>query len=105
MAKSIERSSWTNGYREARKVGFEPWVTDAAAHYRPPPLLETLTSAVHNDLGLNVLRTWPTLFDGTNTPHELPKWWKPTADVDVLICGGKKLPRGLSHAFADLDAT
>lgn len=92
MATSIESTSWKNGYRESRTAGPTPWVAEVAAHYQSPPSSEILTSDIHNDLGLNILRTWPTIYYGTNTPHDLPAWWRPHSEVDVLICGGKLIP-------------
>lgn len=61
--------------------------------YISPPSKELVTSQAHNELGINIIRTWPTLYDGTNNPHGLPTWWKPSRDVDVLIVGGKNIPR------------
>lgn len=92
MAKSIETSSWNNRYREPGATDFTPWAAEAAAHYKAPPSSERLTSEAHNDLGLNLLRTRPTMYNGTNSPHDLPKWWRPSSEVDVLICGGMILP-------------
>lgn len=95
MARSVLPSTWANGFREPgrgapwlTKTSFAMEVEDKEPHYSTPPSSETLTSGVHNELGLNVLRTWPTIYEGTNTPHELPDWWKPSSQVDVLICGG-----------------
>lgn len=92
MAKSIPPFSWKNGYRETGEG--RPWATEARngagkeSHYVTPPFAEPLTSIAHNDLGLNTLRTWPTIYNGTSSPHGLPEWWKPSEEVDVLICGG-----------------
>jgi phenol 2-monooxygenase len=100
MATSLTPSRYDNGYREA-SVG-KPWEKkrsnggDEEANYDPPPSVELLTSPVHNSLGLNVLRTWPTLYDGTNSPHGFPEWWKPAKKVDVLIAGAG--PSGLQVA-------
>ncbi|KAJ5170458.1 uncharacterized protein N7500_003241 [Penicillium coprophilum] len=44
------------------------------------------------------LRTWPTLYDGTASPHGVPEWWKPLNQVDVLICGAG--PSGLEVALS-----
>lgn len=95
MAKSVPAYTWKNGFREPGEKF--PWKTDSVEivedkeepHYVTPPTSEILTSNVHNSLGLNTLRTWPTIFDGTKSPHGLPEWWKPSSNVDVLICGGK----------------
>lgn len=96
MAKSVLPSTWENGFKEPGKGA--PWVAESSVaneaedeelHYTTPPSSEILTSEVHNELGLNVLRTWPTIYDGTNTPHDLPEWWAPSSEVDVLVCGGE----------------
>lgn len=96
MAKSVLPATWENGFKEPGKGA--PWVVETSVpesledeepHYTTPPSADILTSGVHNELGLNVLRTWPTIYDGTNTPHGLPDWWKPSSKVDVLICGGE----------------
>ncbi|KAF2129697.1 FAD binding domain-containing protein [Dothidotthia symphoricarpi CBS 119687] len=63
-----------------------------------PPSKEVVTSSRHNAIGINVLRTWPTLYDGTNTPHGIPSWWKPQQEIDVLICGAG--PSGLEVAIS-----
>jgi phenol 2-monooxygenase (NADPH) len=108
MAKSIQSFTWKKGFREAGEG--RPWATEEdrngyvnghgngngngngvvkeQSHYVTPPFAEALTSTVHNDLGLNTLRTWPTIYNGTSSPHGLPGWWKPSGEVDVLICGG-----------------
>lgn len=109
MAKSIKSFSWKNGFREAGEG--RPWATEdrngygngdangyehvngngavkEQSHYVTPPFVEPLTSTVHNDFGLNTLRTWPTMYNGTSSPHGLPEWWDPSGEVDVLICGG-----------------
>jgi phenol 2-monooxygenase (NADPH) len=92
MAKSIPPFSWKNGFRQAGEG--TPWATEGrngggkASHWVTPPFEETETSTVHNDFGLNTLRTWPTMYNGTSSPHALPEWWNPSGEVDVLICGG-----------------
>lgn len=96
MATSVQPHSWKNGFRQPSERTHwalkEKYVIDEKdeAHYVTPPSSEILTSTVHNSLGLNTLRTWPTIYDGTSSPHELPAWWKPSAEVDVLICGGRQ---------------
>lgn len=95
MAKSVEPFTWKNGFRQPAKG--TPWIPEREdvigeeheAHYVVPPSVEQLTSTVHNALGLNSLRTWPSIFDGTNSPHGVPEWWKPSSEVDVVISGGK----------------
>lgn len=93
MASSIQPFSWKNGFREPGQG--TPWLSERLngtleeqGHYVTPPSSEILTSTVHNDIGFNVLRTWPTLYDGTSNPHGLPDWWQKKGEVDVLICGG-----------------
>ena len=61
------------------------------SHYVTPRYNEPLSSIVHNSLGSNVIRTWPTIYNGTESPHGLPYWWKPQTKVDVLICGGTRI--------------
>lgn len=89
MAHSVLPCHFRNGFRQPAT---EPhWtVRDEAdgVTYEPPPSTEIVTSSGHNDLGINVLRTWPTLYDGTASPHGIPEWWNPPSKVDVLIVGG-----------------
>jgi len=94
MARSLPPTTWKNGFAEPRSSAI--WADSAhhltegedKAHYATPPAQEPLTSSVHNSFGLNVLRTWPTLCNGTESPHNKPDWWQPSKEVDVLICGG-----------------
>lgn len=94
MAKSLAPTTWQNGF--AQPVKWARWCEEnynntesgTQSHYNYPPSEEPLSSTVHNALGLNVLRTWPTLYNGTETPHDIPDWWQPSKEVDVLICGG-----------------
>lgn len=94
MARSLQPFTWQNGFQES--LPYAPWEIEAKSGQRQessydlPPSKEQLTSNVHNSFGLNVMRTWPTLFDGTNSPHGLPSWWQPPDKVDVLICGGTR---------------
>lgn len=92
MAKSISPFTWERGFREPSSG--MPWQWEPASDaendaYITPPSKELLTSTAHNSLGINVLRTWPTIFDGTNNPHGMPQWWNPESEVDVLIVGGE----------------
>ncbi|KAL9576491.1 MAG: hypothetical protein Q9212_007054 [Teloschistes hypoglaucus] len=95
MARSLPSYTWERGFREP--LPYAPWDTERRQsnehgqeqNYHLPPSKEQLTSTVHNPLGLNVMRTWPTLYDGTNSPHGIPTWWNPSNEVDVLICGDK----------------
>ncbi|KAL6711558.1 hypothetical protein ACN47E_004492 [Coniothyrium glycines] len=101
MAKSISPSTWERGFKEPTSGTPWLWEPDVDAEndtYITPPSKELLTSTVHNDLGINVLRTWPTIYDGTNSPHGKPDWWKPATEVDVLICGAG--PSGLEIALS-----
>ena len=101
MARSLKPFTWQNGFKEP--LANAPWETDdkhvnerlQKSNYDVPPSKEQLTSTVHNSLGLNVMRTWPTLYDGTNAPHGVHSWWKPSSEVDVLICGGMTRDRSL----------
>ena len=107
MAFAVPPSTWENGFKQP-STG-TPWVWNhsesenedghsESAHderaYVTPPSKELVTSPAHNQLGINVVRTWPTLYDGTNNPHGLPNWWKPSQEVDVLIVGAG--PSGLA---------
>ncbi|KAI1486884.1 FAD binding domain-containing protein [Biscogniauxia mediterranea] len=104
MARALPPSTWENGFK-APSTG-TPWVwenedpetkNDPEA-YVTPPSKDLITSSVHNSLGISVIRTWPTLYDGTNNPHGIPSWWKPSKEVDVLICGAG--PSGLQVALS-----
>lgn len=95
MARSLPPCTWKNGFAEPAEIA--TWANEAnyvtedgeKSHYTKPPAEELPSSTVHNSLGRNALRTWPTLYDGTESPHGQPIWWKPSTEVDVLICGGK----------------
>ncbi|KAL7267927.1 hypothetical protein RUND412_009468 [Rhizina undulata] len=100
-ATSIPPITFKNGFKEPSSG--TPWIQetqpgDDEPSYVPPPSLELLTSTHHNSLGINVLRTWPTLENGTNNPHGLPEWFKKEKEVDVLICGAG--PSGLEIALS-----
>ncbi|KAL4890074.1 FAD binding domain-containing protein [Aspergillus ambiguus] len=107
MAHSILPHTHENGFRQPCK---DPhWLHpqdqdlpeyDVGPQYEVPPSVENITSTRHNDLGVNVLRVWPTLHDGTSSPHGLPAWWNPPDKVDVLICGAG--PSGLEVALSCL---
>ncbi|KAI1495528.1 FAD binding domain-containing protein [Biscogniauxia marginata] len=104
MARAVLPSTWENGFK-APTTG-TPWVWENEDEetkgdpnaYISPPSKDLITSSVHNTLGISVLRTWPTLYDGTNNPHGVPPWWKPAKEVDVLICGAG--PSGLQVALS-----
>ncbi|KAG7108051.1 hypothetical protein HYQ44_012766 [Verticillium longisporum] len=82
MATKSPAYTWENGFRA----------------YVTPPSVDLTTSLTHNQLGINVVRHWPTLYDGTNSPHGVPSWWAPKEEVDVLICGAG--PSGLQVAVS-----
>ncbi|KAF2821203.1 hypothetical protein CC86DRAFT_359922 [Ophiobolus disseminans] len=101
MARSISSSTWERGFKEPSHDTPWQWDPEVDAEndaYITPPSKELMTSTVHNDLGINLLRTWPTLYDGTNSPHGIPDWWRPASEVDVLICGAG--PSGLETALS-----
>ena len=92
MATSTPSHTWQNGFRQPTK---QPLVKESPGalangevHYISPPSQELPTSTVSNSLGNKLLRTWATLYDGTESPHGLPSWWNPSKEVDVLIVGG-----------------
>ncbi|KAK4695814.1 hypothetical protein P7C71_g2001, partial [Lecanoromycetidae sp. Uapishka_2] len=92
MAASTLPSTFKNGFRQPGKgtpwaVGAKEVIDDDEPHWVTPPSSEILSSDVHNTLGLNTIRSWPTMYDGTKSPHGLPEWWRPSSEVDVLICG------------------
>lgn len=102
MATKQPAFTWENGFRQLSSKP-APWEQkengnaatemnddhDDANAYVTPPTVELVTSPAHNHLGVNVIRHWPTLYDGSNNPHGVPWWWKPQEEVDVLICGGE----------------
>lgn len=97
MAIKRPEYTWQNGYQQLA-ANHSPWkldeedevkIDDLSDDYMPPPSVDLVTSPVHNNLGINVLTSWPTIYDGTNSPHGIPSWWQPQEKVDVLICGGK----------------
>ncbi|PLN86968.1 FAD binding domain-domain-containing protein [Aspergillus taichungensis] len=93
MATTNGGFTFSNGYRQEATTN--PWDDSGNSeawdgqepHYSVPPSVELLTSTVHNHLGHSYLRTWPTIYNGTASPHGVPDWWKPPSQVDVLICG------------------
>ncbi|KAM5383755.1 hypothetical protein ACJZ2D_001744 [Fusarium nematophilum] len=106
MATKTPAYTWENGFRQPAPSSSSseyPWSwpktfldddEESSSHdvrgaYVTPPSVELTTSATHNNLGINVIRHWPSLYDGTNSPHGVPLWWNPKSQVDVLICGDK----------------
>ncbi|VBB79335.1 Putative hydroxylase [Podospora comata] len=104
MARALPPHTWENGFKKPIHASATPWVwkndeqDDDSHSFVTPPSKELLTSTAHNRVGINVIRTWPTLFDGTNNPHGTPDWWKPSDEVDVLIVGAG--PSGLEVALS-----
>ncbi|KAI0409180.1 FAD binding domain-containing protein [Xylaria palmicola] len=103
MAFAVPPGTWENGFKQPATG--RPWVfnyspdddvDDDPDVYVTPPSKEIVSSDLHNELGINVIRTWPTIYDGTNSPHGIPTWWKPAEQVDVLISGAG--PSGLAVA-------
>lgn len=90
MATKRPDYTWENGFQQpANFKGNATAQEEDPDAYVAPPSTELVTSTAHNDLGINIIRSWPTLYDGTNSPHGIPSWWKPKEEVDVLICGGE----------------
>lgn len=97
MATKRPNYTWENGFQQPAKTDVNSSSVKGNTRaededpdaYVAPPSTELVTSTAHNDLGVNVIRSWPTLYDGTNNPHGIPSWWKPEEEVDVLISGGK----------------
>ncbi|CAG8892506.1 unnamed protein product [Penicillium egyptiacum] len=103
MAHSVLPATFRNGFKQPAtkehwKIIEDDDPEDDRPHYELPPAVECVTSSKHNSAGFNVLRTWPTLYDGTASPHGVPEWWKPSNQVDVLICGAG--PSGLEVALS-----
>ncbi|KAI8630831.1 FAD binding domain-containing protein [Xylariaceae sp. FL1651] len=96
MAKAVPPSTFENGFRQPSEGTPWKWEDDDPEGHVNLPSKELVSSTIHNDLGINVIRTWPTMYDGTNNPHGIPSWWKPSEKVDVLICGAG--PSGLAMA-------
>jgi phenol 2-monooxygenase (NADPH) len=98
MATAVQPGTWENGFRQPAtgprwiwKSGDQDSADQDPDEYVTPPSKELVSSGTHNSLGVNVIRTWPTLYDGTNNPHMPPAWWQPSEEVDVLIVGGNYL--------------
>ncbi|KAL1850581.1 hypothetical protein Plec18170_006866 [Paecilomyces lecythidis] len=104
MSKSIEPTTYKNGFKQ-RSEG-EPWLypkpgeteLPPGPHYVTPPSIDVVTAPVNNSLGDSKLRSWPTIFNGTNSPDGVPDWWNPPTEVDVLIVGAG--PTGLETALS-----
>ncbi|EAU35437.1 conserved hypothetical protein [Aspergillus terreus NIH2624] len=91
MASTLPPQTWEAGYaRPADQASWEAetnYVAESGerAHWMLPVHTEPPTSTIGNGLGLTHLRTWPSIYDGTATGK--PEWFKPSKEVDVLICG------------------
>ncbi|KAI0450472.1 FAD binding domain-containing protein [Xylaria acuta] len=105
MARSLPTQTWRRGFAEPADDADAPWadpshftaINGDRSHYHAGPSLETPTSGFQNSFdGQTTLRYWPALYGGTESPGELPKWWKVNNEVDVLICGAG--PFGLQVA-------
>lgn len=93
MARSHPPQTWQRGFVEPADAPVPAWA-DAAyyetedgerAHYAAPAGGEKPTSSAPNAFGLSSLRSWPSLYNGTEAGEAQAK--KPS-EVDVLICGG-----------------
>ncbi|ORY66533.1 FAD binding domain-containing protein [Pseudomassariella vexata] len=105
MARSLAWSTWQRGFAEPSQELEPGWADETYfesesgqhAHYSVSDPGEKPTSTVANEFGLTSLRSWPGLYNGTQGGQALPSWWKPSSEVDVLICGGG--PFGLAVAL------
>jgi len=96
MAHTEPALTWERGY--ATRAGVAAWEKESSylnedgesSNYLPPVSQELPTSTMHNGVTetKNLLRTWPSLYNGTQA-QEIPSWWNPQPEVDVLISGGK----------------
>ncbi|RYP38828.1 hypothetical protein DL767_002432 [Monosporascus sp. MG133] len=107
MASKRPAYTWENGYQELATSSSLPSeeehgneAHDGTDSYVAPPSVDLVTSTAHNDFGVNVITNWPTLYDGTNSPHGIPSWWQPQDKVDVLICGAGPSGLGLAVGLA-----
>ena len=95
MATKRPGYTWENGYQQLAQsktpggTAGDDVPTDDETAYVAPPSIDLVTSSAHNQLGINVIRSWPSMYDGTNSPHGTPAWWQPQQEVDVLIVGGR----------------
>nr|POF15329.1 aromatic hydroxylase fmpf [Quercus suber] len=92
MARTPMLATWRHGFKKMLMGDDEDEQKARCTQQKLPPALpsvELITSSKHNSLGINKLRTFPTLYNGTSSPHGVPEWWKPKDEVDVLICGDK----------------
>ncbi|KAH6623079.1 hypothetical protein F5144DRAFT_582317 [Chaetomium tenue] len=95
MARSLPPYTWKHGFIAPAESPIPAWADEKQysnhlgqhSHYSPPVDSEKPTSTVGNNLGISQLRSWPNLYNGTESEQEKPSWWKPDNEVDVLICG------------------
>lgn len=95
MARSVSSTSWQRGFAESTPT--PSWADESKyisengerAHYAVPNPREKATSTVANEFGFTSLRSWPGVYNGTEGLQTNPPWWKPSSEVDVLICGGE----------------
>ena len=96
MATTEPNQTWENGFAQPSETATwnleDSYRTEDGekSHYAVPPFEEPLSSTIHNSLGLNTVRNWPSLQNGTDAPQGVPDWWQPPKEVDVLICGGRE---------------
>ena len=96
MARTEANRTWEHGFAEPSATA--SWTLEDSyrsensekSHYEVPPFEKSLSSTIHNSLGVNTVRTWPSLHNGTESPEGVPDWWQPRKEVDVLICGGRE---------------
>ena len=97
MAQSQPPQTWQRGFAEPAATATAAWADRAnyetedgeRASAAVPAEGEKPTSDVPNDLGRGSLRSWPELYNGTEAAETTPSWWRKSAEVDVLICGGE----------------
>ena len=97
MARSLPPYTWKHGFIAPAESTIPAWADEKhfsnhlgeESHYSLPVDSEKPTSAVGNDIGISQLRSWPNLYNGTESGQKKPSWWKPDSEVDVLICGGE----------------
>ncbi|KAH7325588.1 FAD binding domain-containing protein [Stachybotrys elegans] len=107
MATKRPAFTWENGYQAPMSTSTWPApppkecaLSEEAEDYVAPPEIDLVSSPTHNHLGVNVINSWPTIYDGTNNPHGVPAWWKPQEKVDVLISGAGPSGLGLAVSLA-----
>ncbi|KAH6839458.1 FAD binding domain-containing protein [Chaetomium sp. MPI-CAGE-AT-0009] len=95
MARSLPPYTWKHGFIATAESTIPAWADEKHfsnhlgedSHYSPPVDGEKPTSTVGNGIGISQLRSWPNLYNGTESGQKKPSWWNPESEVDVLICG------------------